>query len=100
VNPRSIFHKDFQELGCGTRAAPAPAGVLDVADVALDLFGVLFAEGQPPELLAGSGKCRVELGPGSIVIRNAPEFAWPRAITQAPVRVAASIRWVAPSCFA
>jgi len=43
VNPWCVLDKDFEELGRRNRSAPASAGVFDIADVALDQFGVLFA---------------------------------------------------------
>src|SRR5208337_1233141 len=68
VNPGSVFDEDFEELGCRNRAAPASAGILDVADVGLDHLGVLFAQGQAPEFFASGGERRVELCPDLIVV--------------------------------
>jgi hypothetical protein len=65
-----VSSANVQELGRGDGAAMASAGVLDVGNVALDLVGVLFAQRQPPELLAGGGQRRVELGIGLVVVRE------------------------------
>jgi hypothetical protein len=88
----------MQKLRSRNRTAPAPARVLDIRNIALDLLGVLVAQRQPPELLAGNLQRRSNFANVSSSFEKPPANTGPSATTHAPVSVAASIRCVQPSC--
>src|SRR5215510_8783680 len=52
MRPWRVFDEFADEIGAGDRACFAPAHVLDVGDLALDLFAVVFVERQLPYLFA------------------------------------------------
>src|SRR3954453_9805669 len=53
VDPGPLVYEVREEPGRGDRAGRSAAGVLDVADAALDQLVVLRPEWQPPDALAG-----------------------------------------------
>jgi len=82
----------LEEFGGGDGSAVAATGVLDVSDVTLDLLGVLFAERETPVFFAGGFCAAKNFSQVGSSLEKAPTLIIPRATTQAPVRVAASIK--------
>ena len=87
----------LQEHGGGDGAAPAPADVRHVGEGALEVLLVVVVERHA----ATSSRPRPGRHPARAPAarrrcRTAPTLTWPSATTMAPVRVAASTRWVQP----
>jgi hypothetical protein len=67
-----------------------PPTLAHVGEVALQRLAVLLVERHPPARIDRGAARRQQLVGDLSSAQNRPEWWWPRAITQAPVRVATS----------